>query len=263
LLFNPILEIFYWIFASGRTDDDKLANKMTSFDRPLSNLNLQQVATAFDVERQVLTPELSQLIEEKEKIAAGLLLCLSMIVGQTIAVAAAREPEVSSGVERDKTDGKPFEDVKIEQLDRIYPPGRNQGLIDFKLVCRLPTQAQVQLGICILPFTDAKIVSEACTKLLVYKDFGLDRLCLLRQSDLMTNVRQLPTCLPKLLSTDIGGNFIPLKSKDVLFLLTTLSVFQQKQQYGVTNELIFDYLTQTELLLRNELIKSILVSAQF
>ena len=212
---------------------------MTSFDRPLSNPALQQIATAFDVERQVLTPELSQLVEDKEKIAAGLLLCLSMIVGQTI------------------------EDVKIERLDRIYPPGRNQGLIDFKLVCRLPTQAQVQLGICILPFTDSKIVSEACTKLLVYKDFGLDRLCLIRQSDLMTNVRQLPACLPKLLSTNIGGNFIPLKSKEVLFLLTTLSVFQQKQQYGVTNESIFAYLIQTELLLKNELIKSILVSAQF
>ncbi len=212
---------------------------MTSFDRTLSDPALQQVATAFDVERQVLTPELSQSIEDKEKIAAGLLLCLSMIVGQTIA------------------------DVKIERLDRIHPPGRNQGLIDFKLVCRLPTQAQVQLGICILPFTDQKIVSEACTRLLVYKDFGLDRLCLIRQSDLMNNVRQLPVCLPKLLSTNIGGNFIPLKSKDILFLLTTLSVFQQKQQYGITNELMFTYLIQTELLLKNELIKSILVSAQF
>jgi hypothetical protein len=239
LVFNPILEIFYWIFVLGRADDDKLANKMTSSDRPLSNPDFQQVATAFDVERQVLTPELSQSLEDKERIAAGLLLCLSMIIGQTIA------------------------DVKIERLDRIYPPGRNHGLIDFKLVCRLPTQAQVQIGICILPFTDPQIVSEACTKLLVYKDFGLDRLCLLRQSDLMTNVRQLPTCLPKLLSTDIGGNFIPLKSKDILFLLTTLSVFQQKQQHDITTDLMVAYLLQSELLTKNELIKSILISAQF
>jgi hypothetical protein len=239
LVCNPILGIFYWIFVLGRTDDDKLANKMTSSDLPLSNPDLLAVATAFAVERQVLTPELSQSIEDKERIAAGLLLCLSMTVGQTIA------------------------DVKIERLDRIYPPGRNQGLIDFKLVCRLPTQAQVQLGICILPFVDAEVVRTACTKLLVYKDFGLDRLCLIRQSDLMTNVRQLPVCLPKLLSTDIGGNFIPLKSNDVLFLLTTLSVFQQKQQYCVTNELIFAYLIQEELLIKNALIKSILVSAQF
>jgi hypothetical protein len=79
----------------------------------------------------------------------------------------------------------------------------------------------------------------------------------------MTNVRQLPACLPKLLSADIGGNFIPLKSKDVLFLLTTLSVFQQKQQHEVTNELIFAYLLQAELLSKNELIRSILVAAQF
>ena len=212
---------------------------MTSFDRPLSHPALQQVATAFDVERQVLTPELLQSLEEKEKIAAGLLLCLSMVVGQTIA------------------------DVKIERLDRIYPPGRNQGLIDFKLACRLPTQVQVQLGICILPFTDPKIVSEACTKLLVYKDFGLDRLCLIRQSDLMTNVRQLPVCLPKLLSADIGGNFIPLRSKDVLFLLTTLSVFQHQQQHDITTDLMVAYLLQSELLTKNELIKSISIAAQF
>ena len=210
---------------------------MTSSDLPVSNPDLRAVAIAFAVERQVLAPELEQSIEDKERIAAGLLLCLSMMVGQTIA------------------------DVKIERLDRIYPPGRNQGLIDFKLVCRLP--AQVQLGICILPFVDAEVVRTACTKLLVYKDFGLDRLCLIRQRDLMTNVRQLPTCLPKLLSTDIGGNFIPLKSKDVLFILTTLSVFQQKQQHGITNELIFAYLSKEELLIKNELIKSILVSAQF
>ncbi len=212
---------------------------MTSSDLPLSNPDLLAVATAFAVERQVLTPELAESIEDKERIAAGLLLCLSTIVGETI------------------------DNIKIERLDRIYPPGRNQGLIDFKLVCRLPTQAQVQLGICVLPFIDAEVVSTACTKLLVYKDFGLDRLCLLRQSDLMTNVRQLPACLPKLLSTDIGGNFIPLKSKDVLFFLTTLSVFQHKQQHGVTNELIFAYLSKEKLSIENELIKSILIAAQF
>jgi hypothetical protein len=211
---------------------------MTSPDLPLPSPELQQIATAFAVEYQVSLPELAGSLQNKDKIAAGLLLCLSLAIGQTIA------------------------DVKIERLDRIYPAGRNQGLIDFKLVCLLPTQVRVNVGICILPFLDPIVVSEACTKLLVYKDFGLDRLCLLRQSDLMTNVRQLPACLPKLLSADIGGDFIPLKSKDVLFLMTTLSVFQQKQQHQVTNEMILAYLLQGELLTKNELIKSILVAAK-
>jgi hypothetical protein len=211
---------------------------MTSPDLSLPSPEFQQIATAFAVEYQVSLPELAGSLQNKDKIAAGLLLCLSLAIGQTIA------------------------DVKIERLDRIYPAGRNQGLIDFKLVCLLPTQVLVSVGICILPFLDPDVVSEACTKLLVYKDFGLDRLCLLRQSDLMTNVRQLPACLPKLLSADIGGDFIPLKSKDVLFLLTTLSVFQQKQQHQVTNEMILAYLLQGELLAKNELIKSILVAAR-
>jgi hypothetical protein len=227
---------------------------MTSNDFLLSSSAFGQISTAFAVERQVLLPELAESlaepfhwkIEDKEKIAAGLLLCLSCVSLQG----------------RDSANSQTIADVKIERLDRIYPPGRNQGLIDFKLVCRLPTQAQVHLGICILPFSDTEMVNAACTKLLVYKDYGLDRLCLLRQSDLMTNVRQLPVCLPKLLSTDIGGCFIPLKSQDILFLLTTLSVFQQKPQHGITNELIFAYLMQSELLTKNELIKSILLSAR-
>jgi hypothetical protein len=69
-------------------------------------------------------------------------------------------------------------------LDRIYPAGRNQGLIDFKIVCRLPTQVQVNLGVCVLTSSDFETIRDACNRLLVYKDFGLDRLCLLRHGDL-------------------------------------------------------------------------------
>ena len=212
---------------------------MTSSESSRSISNLQKTSAAFAVERQVLIPELPSAIEDKEKIAAGLLLCLSFLVGRTIS------------------------DVKIEALDRIYPAVRNQGLIDFQLVCRLPTQIQVHLGICILTSPNFELVTEACTQLLVYKDFGLDRLCLIRQSDLMTNVWQLPACLPKLLSKDIGGNFVPLKPRDVLTILSTLSVFQHRQQHEITNESIFAYLQREELLTKNELIKSILVAAQF
>lgn len=218
---------------------------MTSPDFQLSSQEFQQIATAFAVERQLLTPELDLLVaeprlwrtEDKEKLAAGLLLCFSFARGQTI------------------------DNVTLERLDRIYPTGRNQGLIDFKLVCRLSEGTQVDVGVCILPFADLDRVSEACTKLLVYKDFGLDRLCLLRQHDLMTNFQQLPLCLPKLLSVDIGGCFVPLKSSDILTVLITLSVFQHKQQHEVTNQAIFAYLMQTATLTENELIRNILATA--
>ncbi len=213
--------------------------KMISPDPQLSTSDFDGVAAAFAIERQLWLPTLSQSSEDKQKIAAGLLLCLSLAIGQTI-------------------DG-----VKIERIDRIYPPGRNQGLIDFKLVCRLPSELQVDLGICILPFADPQLVNAACNRLLVYKDFGIDRLCLLRQSELMTDFRQLPTCLPKLLSADIGGHFIPLKSSDILAILVVLAVFQHKQQYELSSELIRAYLLQMEPLSNSELVKNILAIAQF
>jgi hypothetical protein len=212
---------------------------MTSPDSQLSSTDFRAVATAFAVERQVLTPELSQSIAEKEKIAAGLLLWLSLAIDRTIT------------------------NVYIESIERIYPPGRNQGLIDFKVVCLVPDRDRVHLGVCILPFTDLQLVDEACTRLLVYKDFGLDRLCLLRQNELMTDLRLLPTCLPKLLSTDIGGHFIPLKYRDILTVLAMFSVFKHKQQHELTTEMIRAYVLQTEPPHKSELITNILTTAQF
>lgn len=211
---------------------------MTSPESSRSISALGKTSAAFAVERQVIVPDLLKAIEDKERVAAGLLLCLSFLVGKTLA------------------------DVQIEGLDRIYPAGRNQGLIDFKIVCRLPTKIQVHLGVCVLTTPDFELATEACTRLLVYKDFRLDRLCLLRQSSLMTDVRQLPTCLPKLLSRDIGGNFVPLNPRDLLTILATLSVFQHKRQHEITNESICAYLQQEELLTKNESIISILMTAR-
>jgi hypothetical protein len=205
----------------------------------MTSLDLNQTIAAFAVERQVLAPELSQSLREKETIAAGLLLCLSFLVGSTIG------------------------DLQIEQLDRIYPAGRNQGLIDFKLVCRSPSsQIPIHLGICVLASPDLAVVNEACMRLLVYKDFGLDRLCLIRPGDVTSNLSQLPTCLPRLLSPNIGGHFIALKSGDLFSILTILSVFRHKQQHAITTETIVQYLYERELLTKNELIKSILATAQ-
>ncbi|WP_373547629.1 hypothetical protein [Chamaesiphon sp.] len=159
--------------------------------------------------------------------------------------------------------GQTIAGVKIVRLDRIYPSGRNQGLIDFKLVCLPADRNPVELGICVLPFLDIEVVNEAYMRLLVYKDFGIDLLCLIRPGDLKTNLCQSPIWLPKLLSNDIGGSPISLKPIDLLGILTTLSVFSHKQQHGVTNEAICAYLRAEELLIKNELIKSILTTTKF
>ena len=210
---------------------------MNSSDSHPSIADLRPVATAFEIERQVSLSELSQPLEDKQRLAAGLLLQLSLTIGKTIA------------------------NVTVERLDRMLPTGRNQGLIDFKLICRPVDRPQVQLGICVLPFLALQRVDEACNRLLVYKDFGCDRLCLLRQGHLMTDIQQLPICLPKLLSPEIGGRFIPLRSRDIVMILTLLSVFQNKQQYHVTNEMICAYLRQSKLSIENELITSIILTA--
>jgi hypothetical protein len=234
------------MFEPVTSNDAKLPDKMTSSNFQLSSSDFHVVATAFAVERQVLTPELSQLFtnpllwgdEDKQKIAAGLLLCLSSLIDRAV-----------SG-------------IKIERLERMPANGRDRGLIDFKLVCRRHDLSQVNIGVCVLPFADPDIVNEACNLLLLYKDFGLDRLCLLGQSNLMAESSQLPICLHKLLSADIGGHFIPLNAQDLLTVLTTLSVFQHRQQLEIANDKIFAYLLQSKQLIGNDLIVGILMAAQ-
>jgi hypothetical protein len=203
-------------------------------DSPLSESPLQPTITAFSVERQVSAPEVAEAIFDKDRLGAGLLLSLAFLVGSTI------------------------DDVKIEKVGRILPPSRNQGLIDFKVTFRLVTEVQVHVGICILTNPDLTISIEECRRLLVYKDFGLDRVCIIRPGDFMTNISQLRGCLAKLLSPDIGGVFVSLSPDDVLTTIATLSTFQNKEQYGVTNKSISAYLKHPETIEQNSLVRQII-----
>jgi hypothetical protein len=203
-------------------------------DSPLPDSPLQATIAAFSIEHQVSAPEVAGAILDKDRLAAGLLLSLAFLVGSTI------------------------DDVKIEKIGRIQPPRRNQGLIDFKLTFRLATEIQVHVGICILTNPDLTISIEECRRLLVYKDFGLDRLCLIRQGDFMTNITQLRGCFSKLLSPDIGGIFVSLSPDDVLTIIATLSTFQNKEQYGVTNKSISAYLKHPESIDKNSLVRQII-----
>jgi hypothetical protein len=203
-------------------------------DSPLSASHLQPTITAFSVECQVSAPEVAAAILDKDRIAAGLLLSLAFLVGCTI------------------------DDVKIEKVGRIHPPRRNQGSIDFKVTFRLATEIQVHVGICILTNPDLTIAIEECRRLLVYKDFGLDRLCIIRQGDFMANISQLRGCFAKLLSPDIGGLFVSLTSDDVLTIITTFSTFQNKEQYGITNKSISAYLKDPDTIVGNSLVRQII-----
>ncbi len=203
-------------------------------DSPLPDSQLQPTTTAFSVECQVSAPEVAAAILDKDRLAAGLLLSLAFLVGCTI------------------------DDVKIEKIDRIHPPRRNQGSIDFRVTFCLATEIQVHVGICILTNPDLTIAIEECRRLLVYKDFGLDRLCIIRQGDFMTNISQLRGCFAKLLSPDIGGVFVSLSPDDVLTIITTLSAFQNKEQYGITNKSISAYLKHPDTIVGNSLIRQII-----
>jgi hypothetical protein len=191
----------------------------------LSEQNLESVVQAFEHEGASVRASMRYLLQDKEAIAAGLLLCLSFLKGQQI------------------------EDVLIEELKKVEPAQFNQGLIDFQLLCSIDGGA-INIGIVVLQEPEASEVCAALNRLFSYKDFGLNRLCILRSAELIENTPQIQNYLPRLLANALE------------IILTTLFVFRGRRKYLINAPHISSYLEKENLLINNSILRDLIVTIQ-
>jgi hypothetical protein len=203
----------------------------------LSEQNLESVMQAFEHEGASVRASMRYLMQDKEAIAAGLLLCLSFLKGQQV------------------------EDVLIEELKKVEPAQFNQGLIDFQLLCSIDGGA-INIGIVVLQEPEASEVCAALNRLFSYKDFGLNRLCILRSAELIENTPQIQNYLPRLLSPEIGGGFVDLQAHALEIILTTLFVFRGRRKYLINAPHISSYLEKEHLLRDNSILRDLIVTIQ-
>jgi hypothetical protein len=203
----------------------------------LSSTELSSVIQAFAHEGASVRASLRSLLQNKETIAAALLLSLSFLKGQAL------------------------DRVTIEELSRIEPAQFNQNLIDFQIRCSIDGGAMT-MGVAVLQERNSQEVCQLLNRLLVYKDFGLNRLCILRSAELIEDTPEIQNYLPRLLSPEIGGSFVDLQAGAITTLLTVLYVFRGRRKYLINVPHIVQYLEQENTLRRNPILRDLMVTVQ-
>jgi hypothetical protein len=203
----------------------------------LSTTELSSVIQAFEHEGASVRASLRSLLQDKETIAAALLLSLSFLKGQAL------------------------DRVTIEELSRVEPVQFNQNLIDFQVRCSIDGGA-MNMGVAVLQERNSQEVCQLLNRLLVYKDFGLNRLCILRSAELIEDTPEIQNYLPRLLSPEIGGSFVDLQAGAVTTLLTILYVFRGRRKYLINVPHIVQYLDQENTLRRNPILRDLMVTVQ-
>jgi hypothetical protein len=203
----------------------------------LSATELSSVIQAFEHEGASVRASLRALIQDKETIAAALLLSLSFLRGQAL------------------------DRVTIEELSRVEPAQFNQNLIDFQVRCSIEGSA-LNMGIAVLQERNSQEVCQLLNRLLVYKDFGLNRLCILRSADWIEDTPEIQSYLPRLLSPEIGGSFVDLQAGAITTLLTILYVFRGRRKYLINVPHITQYLEKENILHRNPILRDLMVTLQ-
>jgi hypothetical protein len=203
----------------------------------LSTTELSSVIQAFEHEGASVRASLRSLLQDKETIAAALLLSLSFLKGQAL------------------------DRVTIEELSRVEPVQFNQNLIDFQVRCSIDGGA-MNMGVAVLQERNSQEVCQLLNRLLVYKDFGLNRLCILRSAELIEDTPEIQNYLPRLLSPEIGGSFVDLQAGAITTLLTILYVFRGRRKYLINVPHIVQYLEQENILRRNPILRDLMVTVQ-
>ncbi len=204
----------------------------------LSTTELSSVIQAFEHEGASVRASLRSLLQDKEAIAAALLLSLSFLKGQAL------------------------DRVTIEKISRVEPAQFNQNLIDFQISCSIADGGTMTMGVAVLQERNSQEVCQLLNRLLVYKDFGLNRLCILRSAELIEDTPEIQNYLPRLLSPEIGGSFVDLQVGAITTLLTVLYVFRGRRKYLINVPHIVQYLGQENTLRRNPILRDLMVTVQ-
>lgn len=205
-------------------------SKQTPHSSPESN-PLRRVEVAFNEQLLALDSNINDYLEDSELIADALWLGFASLTGETI------------------------EKFQVEEIEEIEAKAADKGYVKFKVIGK-ENKKTVKIGVSVLQESGAKYVSAGLKRLIDYKKFGFTRGCLVRSKavkDHTLGSQYLTTLL-----SDLGGEWVSLKGKDILPLLAILSVYNSNEEYEVTDEEIFEFMQERKIAESNYLIREIL-----
>lgn len=192
--------------------------------------NIHPVEPYFQSELANVEASINSLLENEKEISSALWLAFNTLLGETV------------------------EGVKIEDIQEVKASGSDQGYIDFRIV---GNSGKVKIGVDVLQQLGGTYVTAALGKLIDYRKFDLTRGCLIRSKKISSGAKLAKDRL-KILLKEKGGEWVLLQTKDIKPLLAILFVYDNCENYQITEQEIFDFIKENKLAINNPLVREIL-----
>ncbi|MCP2727455.1 P-loop NTPase fold protein [Limnofasciculus baicalensis] len=154
--------------------------------------------------------------------------------------------------------GKTLEGVTIEEITEVKPKAENKGWINFKVIGTEGGKV-VKIGVAVIQSSQFSLVA-GLKRLKEYEIFDLTRGCLVRSQSKIEQTKKNSEAYKLLdqLILEKGGEHVPLIEEQIRPLIAVHSVYQKRGNYDLTEEQVFDFISQQQLTFENPLLADIL-----
>lgn len=182
------------------------------------------------------------------------------------------EADIREDMEDDSTIAKAiyfgFETLKGQTVDKvtideitteIKPKTPNANWIKFKIIGTENGRA-IKIGVAVLQSSQSELVA-GLKRLTDYQKFDLTRGCLVRSQSKIETIKKNSKAyklLEELVSVEKGGEVVYLIEEQIKPLLAVRAVCKKCRDYNLTEDQIFDFISQKQLTFENLLLREIL-----
>ena len=154
--------------------------------------------------------------------------------------------------------GQTIENILIQDVtNQIKPIGENRGSIQFKIIA-IENGKEESIGVGVIQHTHGLTVGSRMLRLSMYDTFKLTRGCMIRSEDRKINKRWEAHNLRIKLVEELRGEYIYLVAEHVKPLIAILAVYDKREVYGVSEDAISTFITDSQIAFNNLLIRDIL-----
>lgn len=193
---------------------------------------LHQVELAFNNELNALEETIEKYFEDSSILAEALYFGFLALKGETL------------------------EGVQIEEIEKVKTKAVDKGYLHFRIRGK-ENGTSVKIVVAVVQESGAKFVSAALKRLIEYQKFDMTRGCFVRSKDVKPKTVGIQY-LDRLISDELGGEFVKLASEDIKPLLAIYFVNKACTDYELTEDQIQQFIVQKKLASENYLICEIL-----
>jgi len=154
--------------------------------------------------------------------------------------------------------GQTVENVYIQDVtDQIKPTSENRGSIQFKIIAT-ENENEEAIGVGVIQHTHGMTVGSRMLRLTMYDRFKLTRGCVIRSQDRKIKSHWEAHNIRIKLVEELCGEYIYLVAEDVKPLIAILAVYDKREGYGINEDAITAFITESQIASNNPLIRDIL-----